>query len=139
MRYRCSTSGIRHSLSTGRRPCSAARIGCRSLAPPGQLRGPPAEAPEPDGRGRVLVIDDATGRSSNNETFDKFYLGGLASATLFEANCACALATSGAHLGPFTRTAGSAEAAALGVADGPGVPAVAMGGAAGRIKNSHPK
>src|SRR5262245_39910319 len=62
-----------------------------------------------------------------------------ASERLLDANCPWALATRGAHFGPLTSAAGSAEATALTVAEGLVLAAVAMGGAEGRMRNSHPK
>jgi hypothetical protein len=62
-----------------------------------------------------------------------------ASVRLLAANCPCALAMSGAHLGPFVVKVKSADITVVGADDDAEMAAVAMGCTDGRITNSQPK
>ena len=116
--------------------------------------GRPAAETRLHGRGREIAVtlqgpfaDAATCACSKSvrtaprrPTHRRFFEARIASSTLFDATCDCALATSGAHLGPLGPGA-SAETTALGADEGTGIDAaaVATGGCRRSMRNSQPK
>src|SRR4051812_48797820 len=104
----------------------------RGLAIPVTLHGPFA-APA-----TCACSSSARGAAAEPAASDASLNVRRASVRLLDASCHWALDTSAAHLGPFGGW-GISIGATLGMADGAGSAAVAMGGAAGRIRKSQRK